>query len=359
MRYRSLYSEWDRPSSAAKGNGGPDLKKNLLMVCSALLLLYLLPLILPRESTARAEEAAPPLPTLHSLSFSPAVSFSPEESADPPQAQSIHLLSGDELLELTLEDYLVGVVAAEMPATFPEEALKAQAVAARSYALWQIGSGKHPEADLCADPGCCQAWRSEASLRESWGEDADEKLARIRAAVEATAGETLSYEGEPVLAVFHSSSPGRTEESGQIWNALPYLVSVSSPETAQDVPGFVSELRCAPLDFRDVILSAYPQADFSGPEETWIGPFEQDAGGRVAYQELGGVAIPGKELRALFSLRSTAFSLTYEEGLFLFTVTGFGHGVGMSQYGAMVMARDGADYREILSHYYPGTELIR
>ena len=108
-----------------------------------------------------------------------------------------------------------------------------------------------------------------------------------------------------------------------------------------------------------MILSAYPQADFSGPEETWIGPSEQDAGGRVAYQELGGVAIPGKELRALFSLRSTAFSLTYEEGLFLFTVTGFGHGVGMSQYGAMVMARDGADYREILSHYYPGTELIQ
>ena len=246
-----------------------------------------------------------------------------------------------------------------MPASFPEEALKAQAVAARSYALYQIGSGKHGEAELCSDPGCCQAWRSEDELRESWGEDFGERLARIRAAVEATAGETLLYAGEPVLAVFHSSSPGSTEESAQIWNALPYLVSVSSPETAQDVPGFVSELRCAPLDFRDVILSAYPQADFSGPEETWIGPSEQDAGGRVAYQELGGVAIPGKELRALFSLRSTAFSLTYEEGLFLFTVTGFGHGVGMSQYGAMVMARDGADYREILSHYYPGTELIQ
>ena len=334
------------------------MKKNLLMVCSALLLLYLLPLVLPRESAARAEEAAPSPPTLRPLSVSPSVPPR-EEAAEAPQASSIRLLAGDEVLELSLEDYLVGVVAAERPASFPEEALKAQAVAARSYALCQIGTGKHGEAELCSDPGCCQAWRSEDELRESWGEDFGERLARIRAAVEVTAGETLAYGGEPALAVFHSSSPGSTEESAQIWNALPYLVSVSSPETARDVPGFVSELRCAPLDFRDVILSACPEADFSGPEEGWIGPAERDASGRVAFQELGGVAIPGKELRALFSLRSTAFSLSYEEGVFLFTVTGFGHGVGMSQYGAMVMARDGADYREILSHYYPGTELRR
>ena len=335
------------------------MKKNLLMVCSALLLLYLLPLILPRESAARAEEAAPGLEMLQPLRLSPALPSPQEETVEPPPAKPIRLLAGEEVLELSLEDYLVGVLAAEMPASFPEEALKAQAVAARSYALRQLGSGKHAEADLCADPGCCQAWRSEDALRESWGEDFPEKLARIRAAVEATAGETLSYEGEPVLAVFHSSSPGRTEESGQIWNALPYLVSVSSPETARDVPGFVSELRCAPLDFRDVILSAYPQADFSGPEETWIGPLSLDDSGRVESAELGGADISGTELRQLFSLRSTAFTLSYEEGVFLFTVTGFGHGVGMSQYGAMVMARDGADYRQILFHYYPGTELIK
>ena len=191
------------------------MKKNLLMVCSALLLLYLLPLILPRESAARAEEAVSPLPTLQPRAEAPAELSSPEASQDPPPARSIRLLAGEELLELSLEDYLVGVVAAEMPVSFPEEALKAQAVAARSYALRQIGSGKHPEADLCADPGCCQAWHSEASLREIWGEDAEEKLARIRDAVAATAGETLFYAGEPVLAVFHSSSPGRTALSGQ------------------------------------------------------------------------------------------------------------------------------------------------
>ena len=343
------------------------MKKNLLTACSALLLLYLLPLVLPGGTAARAEEASAPLPTIRTLVFSPGSSQEGEPLEEPPAPtpspsplpeRRLRLQAGDEILDLSLEEYLVGVVAAEMPASFPEEALKAQAVAARSYALCQISSGKHPEADLCADPGCCQAWLDEDQLRENWGGSYEENLARIRDAVAATAGETLSYEGEPVLAVFHSSSAGATEDCGAIWSPRPYLVSVSSPETPRDVPGYVSELRCAPLDFRDVILSAYPKADFSGPEEAWIGPEKRDGSGRVESLELGGVSIPGKELRSLFSLRSTAFTLAYEEGTFVFTVTGFGHGVGMSQYGAMVMARDGAGYREILSHYYPGTELV-
>lgn len=342
------------------------MKKNLITACCALLLLYLLPLVLPERAPARAEAPAvpSPLPLGKVLLASPQPAEAPEEPAEeqplpsPQPDRILQIKAGDEVLELSLEEYLVGVVAAEMPASFPEEALKAQAVAARSYALCQIQSGKHADADLCADPGCCQAWLSEASLRENWGERFEANRDRIRSAVAATAGETLFYGGEPALAVFHSSSAGLTEDSGAIWSPRPYLVSVTSPESARDVPGYVSELRCAPLDFRDVILSAYPEADFSGPRETWIGPSSRDASGRVESQELGGVSISGKELRALFSLRSAAFTLTYEDPVFVFTVTGFGHGVGMSQYGAMVMAREGADYREILSHYYPGTELV-
>ncbi len=336
------------------------MKKNLLMACSALLLIYLLPLMLPGRTAARAEAPAPspPAAAAPALPSPPLRELAPKDEGPAPlPVRTVRLLAGEELLELELEDYLVGVVAAEMPASFPEEALKAQAVAARSYALCQIASGKHPDADLCADPGCCQAWRSEEQLRQAWSEDAEEKLRLYREAVVSTAGEILSYGGEPALAVFHSSSAGNTEDCGAVWSPRPYLVSVPSPETARDVPGYCSELRCAPLDFRDVILSAYPEADFSGPEEDWIGPAARDGSGRVASQELGGIEIPGKELRALFSLRSTAFTLALEEGSFVFTVTGFGHGVGMSQYGAMVMAREGADYREILAHYYPGTEL--
>ena len=260
---------------------------------------------------------------------------------------------------LPLQDYLRGVLAAEMPASFPEEALKAQAVAARSYALYCAAGAKHGDAQICADPGCCQAWQSEARQREKWGTDYEKYAKKIAAAVEATEGEYLHYEGQAVFAAFHSSSAGATEESGALWSPLPYLVSVPSPETAADVPGYVSELSCAPLDFRDTILSACPQADFTGPEEQWIGEIRREESGRVEAVVLGGQELSGSRIRSLFSLRSAAFTLCYEDGLFRFTVTGYGHGVGMSQYGAKVMAENGSAYTDILAHYYPGTSLYR
>ena len=195
--------------------------------------------------------------------------------------------------------------------------------------------------------------------RKRWGDDYETNAQRVRAAVEATAGQILCYGSAPVFAAFHSSSAGATEDCGAVWNPRPYLVSVSSPETAEDVPNFVSTVSCWPTDFRDTLLSLRPEADFSGPLGGWIGEIRRDASGRVAEALLGGVSFSGTELRRLFSLRSTAFELTLSDGLFVFTVTGFGHGVGMSQYGAKVMAEQGADYTEILAHYYTGTELVR
>ena len=336
------------------------MKKNLIWSLAGLVLLYLLPLLRP----AAAAEALPPptpavlaAPSLPPLPLAGEAETPPEEDAVP--APVLRLLCGGEVLELDAEEYLVGAVAAEMPASFPEDALMAQAVAARSYALYCRETGKHPEADLCADPGCCQAWRSEDQLRERWGGDYAQNLARVRQAVEGTRGQVLSYEGRPILAAFHSSSAGATEDCGSLWIPRPYLVSVSSPETASDVPGYCSMLRCAALDFRDVILSACPEADFSAPPEDWIGETERDGSGRVANVTLGGVPLSGARLRQLFSLRSTAFSLDYEDGFFVFSVTGFGHGVGMSQYGAMVLAREGSTWQEILAHYYPGTGLTQ
>lgn len=272
---------------------------------------------------------------------------------------TVRVLYGEEVVETPLEDYLVGVVAAEMPADFELEALKAQAVAARTYTLYCARTGRHGDADVCTDYRCCQAWKSNTAMREGWGEAYADKLARIRAAVDATAGEVLRFEGEAVFAAFHSSSAGFTEDCGAIWSGLPYLVSVSSPESADTVPGYVSTVERSPLDFRDTLLSACPEADFTGEPETWIGEITRDGSGRVAEATLGGARFTGVKLRELFALRSTAFELAYEDGVFRFTVTGFGHGVGMSQYGANVMAAGGADYRTILAHYYPGTELGR
>ena len=245
-----------------------------------------------------------------------------------------------------------------MPASFQDEALKAQAVAARTYAMYCAKGQKHGEAQVCTDYACCQAWQSDEALRQKWGGDYDTYSQKIRAAVEATAGQYLSYEGQPVFAAFHSSSAGATEDCGQVWNPSPYLVSVSSPETAEDVPNYISTVECTPLDFRDTLLYAHPEADFTGEESGWIGEVRLDGSGRVASAVLGGVSMKGTELRQLFSLRSTAFQLEYTGESFCFTVTGYGHGVGMSQYGANVMAREGETYSGILAHYYPGTVLV-
>ena len=329
------------------------MKKTVFLAYLALLLTFLSCLLPPPAADPRPpEETAPPQSTALAGESVPA-------RAAVPAARSIRVLTGETVAEMDMQDYLTGVLAAEMPVSFQPEALKAQAVAARTYALYCAAAGKHAGADVCTDFGCCQAWQAEAALRENWGPDFDANLQKLRRAVDDTAGQYLSYEGQPVFAAFHASSAGATEDCGQVWNPRPYLISVPSPESAETVPAYVSELICAPLDFRDVLLSACPEADFTGAPEDWLGPLQRDESGRVAQIVLGGQPFRGTELRSLFSLRSTAFTLEYADGHFVFTVTGNGHGVGMSQYGANVMAAQGADYRQILAHYYPGTLLVQ
>ena len=297
-----------------------------------------------------------PGPTVQTLRLQQAA-LSPAPAAEP-APETIKVLHGGEIYTVPLEKYLTGVVAAEMPADFEPEALKAQAVAARTYTLYCAAAAKHGEAQVCTSFACCQAWKSEDSMRQSWGEAYDRCYAKISAAVNDTAGQFLSYEGQPVFSAFHSSSAGRTESCGAIWSALPYLVSVESPEDENNVPGYTSQMELSPLDFRDTLLHACPDADFSGAESEWIGAVNLEDSGRVDSVELGGVLYSGTKLRELFSLRSTAFTLEYTGTSFLFSVTGFGHGVGMSQYGANVMAAEGTDYTAILAHYYPGTILV-
>ena len=270
------------------------------------------------------------------------------------------VLTEGEVKTVTMSDWLPGVVAGEMPASFEPEALKAQAVAARTYIMYAMGREKpaHPEADVCDDPGCCKAHSTDEALRENWGGDYDANMQKILS-VRSTDGEYMSYGGEVIQAVFHSSSAGRTEDSAAIWQAEPYLVSVESPETADDVPNYVSSVTVSPEDFRETVLAAHPEAEFGEDPAFWLGAAVHDASGRVESVDIGGAQVPGTELRTLFELRSTAFALDYTAEGFLFTVTGYGHGVGMSQYGANVMAQDGADYEEILTHYYPGAELTR
>ncbi len=295
-------------------------------------------------------------------------SAQPEETSVPPEAGRdgdtiLRFYDGKAVRDITMEDYLAGAVAAEMPALFEPEALKAQAVAARTYILYRMAVGPsplHPGADVCGDGACCMAYMDETALRERWADDYEDNLARIRNAVTATDGEYLSYDGEAALAVFHSSSGGRTEDSGNVWGeALPYLVSVASPEEEADVPNYESTAVVSAEEFRSVITERYPGADLSGPAEGWIGPTVLTEGGRVGTVTVGGVEIPGTALRDMFALRSADVKIAAEGNNFTLTCTGYGHGVGMSQYGANVMARSGSGYEDILAWYYPGTVLER
>lgn len=326
------------------------MNKSVLISCLGLAAAFFMPLFWGEPT------AAPAKPAEALFESEPPAPESPPPSSPPPEQIRVKTDAGT--VEIDMQEYLVGVVAAEMPASFEPEALKAQAVAARTYAMYCVNSQRHSGGQVCTDFSCCQSWSGDEALRELWGDGYDLYKSKIASSVSATAGQYLAYEGEPVFAAFHSSSASFTEDCAKVWNAAPYLISVSSPETAADVPDYVSYVRCSPLDFRDTVLYAFPAADFTSEEGQWIGPCTLDGSGRVESLVLGGETISGATLRSLFKLRSTAFELSYENSEFVFKVTGYGHGVGMSQYGANVMAKKGADYTKILAHYYTGTALI-
>ena len=278
---------------------------------------------------------------------------SPEEQPHPTPSgdeKTVLLLRNNDVVSIPLRDYLIGAVAGEMPVSFGEEALKAQAVAIRSYLL---ATKRHENASICDDSRCCLAYKDLSLLQEFWGADYEENLAHVSAAVDATSGSYLIYRDEPVQAVFHASSGGATEDSAALWGALPYLVSVSTPETTATVDNLVSYVYVSPEEMA-AILSLPADNDPS----LWIQDIRHSDSGRVKGIYIGDKAFTGPYIRSAFGLRSTDFALEWDGEGFLFTVTGHGHGVGMSQYGAMLLAAEGYTYRDILAHYYPQTQLV-
>ena len=325
---------------------------------TAALLTGLAVLVLPYVTAPRAEEAARRPKSRPEAAAQEETAPVPAEEVRADSGVTVRLLDGEEAFDIALDEYLVGVVAAEMPADFEPEALRAQAVVARTYTLYKMTvspSESHPVAHVCTDPRCCKAYLGDDALRERWGGGYGEYLARITDAVRSTDGICITYEGEPILAAFHSSSPGRTASSREVWGGeLPYLVSVESPEGADTVPDYVSTVTVSREDFMETVRSAVPEADFS---VGLVGEVTWSESGRVLAAEVGGVELTGRTLRSLFGLRSTAAEIRVTEEDVIFTTVGYGHGVGMSQYGAQVMAQEGSTYEEILAHYYPGTGL--
>lgn len=274
-------------------------------------------------------------------------------------AVTLRVLIDGEVQEMDMGTYLVGVVRAEMPASFADEALKAQAVAARTYTYYKMENGgvaAHPQADACDDITCCKAYMDAQTAAASWGEQAESCEAKLRAAVADTDGECVLYQGQPVLAVFHSSSAGMTQDAADVWSsALPYLQSVTSPEDESTVPNYRSSASFSTGELKTLLQEALPEADLSGPASGWFTGVRQNAAGAVTELTVGGVSISGSRLRTVLGLRSACFTMAFAGDTVTFSVTGYGHGVGMSQYGANVLAAEGMDYREILAWYYTDT----
>ena len=267
---------------------------------------------------------------------------------------------GDDVVELRLSDYLVGVVAAEMPADFALEALKAQSVAARTYTLYQMeNGGKHENgADLCDDPGCCQAYLAEEKLRQNWGAQAEEYLAKIRRATAETDGYAILYGGKPILAAFHSSSADGTEDAAAAWSAsVPYLTAVESPEGEESVPNYRVSVEFGAEEFRRLFAAAYPEGKLQGDCGNWVKDITRDASGYVTSLRVGDQSLRGVELRRMLSLRSACFEVAVKGDTLTFTTRGYGHGVGISQYGANVLASEGKTWQEILQWYYSGVSI--
>ena len=272
----------------------------------------------------------------------------------------VKLLQGDgTVADLPMSDYLFGVVAAEMPASFELEALKAQACAARTYTLRAQNSAgsKHPGADICTQSTCCQAYVERGAAEARWGLNAGEYGDKIDQAVAQTDGLGILYQGESIQALFFSSAPGKTVDAVEVWgNSVDYLKSVDSPE-GEEVPNYHSQVVLSEQQVQEAVLAAYPGADLSGEPDTWFSQISREGDGAVTSLVLGGITLTGSQVRTLFSLRSAAFSLTWDGSSFTFDVTGYGHGVGMSQYGANALAKEGKTFEEILTWYYTGTQV--
>jgi len=269
--------------------------------------------------------------------------------------------------EMPLEEYIKGVVAAEMPASFEIEALKAQAVAARTYAYGRLKGmyiqedSNHYGADICTDHNCCQAWVSKEEIMDSWGIfSALNNWNKIEKAVNETKNIIIVYENQVINPVFHSNSSGRTENAEDVWGGspVPYLRSVPSYGENQNEK-YITTVSISKKDFISKLKNQYP--DIVINESNILGDIaiiDYTEGGRVNNIKVGNVTMKGTDFRELFELRSANFSLKEGNGDTInITTIGSGHGVGMSQYGANYLAKNGGTYEEILKYYYKGVEL--
>ena len=265
--------------------------------------------------------------------------------------QTIRVLKSNNQIEvLNLEDYLIGVVSSEVPASFEEEAIKAQTVAARTYALKQIENKKNLSYDVTDDTRT-QVYQTEEQLRNKWQSNYDTYINKIKRCIKETEGEYVTYNDEIIYAFFFSTSNGKTEDNKNVFGKdLPYLKVVDSSFDEPETSGFTFTKTLSLSDF-------YSKLGLNYNENLNITDEIRTESGRVSSIKINGTEFKGRDFQNKLSLRSNDFKIEKQEGNVLITTKGFGHGVGMSQYGANALAKQNKTYEEILKYYYQGTEI--
>ncbi|WP_312812844.1 stage II sporulation protein D [Sedimentibacter sp.] len=287
-----------------------------------------------------------------------------KSSIEEPELIKVYNTKTKEIMVIDFEEYIKGVVASEMPAEFNSEALKAQAVSARTYLLYRLkkypnGHPDHLGAPVCTDIHC-QAWHSKDDLialhDEGWYE---QYWGKIESAVTSTKGQILTYDNKIIEPLFHSTSGGRTENSEDVFSSpVPYLRSVESPYEGE-APRMHGSIKLNVDDFISKIKSVYGDLNISRNnlgEKIILG--EVSEGGKIKTIYIDDREVSGREIRSLFNLNSTNFNFIQSDNEIEIVTTGYGHGVGMSQWGAEGMADEGYNYTEILKHYYTGIEIV-
>lgn len=304
------------------------------------------PVSLPVEDLPKEEE--PPAPV-----------ESPEEPGPNETVFRIADRESGEIREVSATEFILGAIAAEMPPTFHIEALKAQGLAAYTYALKchsQRGESDGP--DFVADPASALGYLTMEQMRERYGEQFEEYYAKLREAAQAVAGRVIVYEQEPIVAAWHAISSGKTEAAENVWSGgADYLAPVDS-SFDQTAPEFSTAVTFTAEETRERIARAYPAITLQEEEDEWFSIVGRTESGNVQEILVGDHLLTGAQVRALFDLRSANFGVVWEEGEFCFDVAGYGHDVGLSQYGADYLARQGMNCDEIIRYYYTGVEII-
>lgn len=348
------------------------MKKVLPLVLLFAVLIYILPLTALLFPSGKNGEIGSGASAAPSASAPPATGSTQAPSTAQPGVSSADdveppLLILDEntgeVTQVSVRDFVRGAVAAEMPMTYPDEALRAQAVAAHSYAL-AVKAQADPNnetlkgAYFSANPTQRLGYITDTVMRAMWGEDYEANRTRLYTVVDSVLDEILLYDGQPAMACYHSISVGKTEAAEAVWGApVPYLVSVDSPLDLTS-PDYEQTITVTKQEVAEDIAAAFPDIVLEGDAASWFGTPQLTAAGYVDSITIGGVPCKGTSVRTALRLRSASFTITWtEEHLFEITTRGYGHGVGLSQYGANALALTGKSYQEILSLYYPGTTL--